>query len=119
MTNRDNDKTDGSTDPERAEGTHWRQVTQRHYDPDRESELTTAIVFAIADAEGVDPSEVESPKLYEIVDVAAIDEAFFSPETGTSHEGMGTVEFRYTEYRIIVRSDGWIQVYEPTETDLS
>jgi hypothetical protein len=107
---------DDELQPDR--GAHWRQVAQRHYDPDRDGELTTAIVFAVADAAGVSPKEIKSPPLYEIVDVAAIEDALFGPETPTdSRPGTGSVEFRYTDYLVTIGSDGWIQVYEAIETD--
>ncbi len=117
-------ETDGGTmsddDPTSGGDTHWSQVAQRHYEPNGQGELTTAIVYAIAEAEGVSPSEVKSPPLYESVDVPAIEDAFFGPDvTAGSRQGVGTVEFQYTDYLVKVRSDGWIQVYEPTEADLT
>jgi len=95
---------------------HWTQVAQRHYEPNGQGELTTAIVYAIAEGDGVSPSEVKAPPLYESVDVPAIEDAFFGQDvTGESRQGVGTVEFQYTEYLVKVRSDGWIQVYEPSD----
>jgi hypothetical protein len=90
----------------------WSQVTQRHYDADGERELTTAIIFALAAAEGVAPAEMDGPPLYDSVDAAALEETFVGPE-GSG----GTVTFRYADYRVTVRSDGWIAVSEPAETD--
>ncbi|NKE35788.1 hypothetical protein GWG54_08135 [Natronococcus sp. JC468] len=73
------------------------------------------MVFAIAEAEGISPSEVKSPPLYDSVDVAGVEDAFFGSDSGNgSRRGTGTVEFRYTEYLVKVRSDGWVEVYEPT-----
>ncbi|MCU4754107.1 hypothetical protein OB919_19340 [Halobacteria archaeon AArc-curdl1] len=93
--------------------TQWRQVAQRHYEHDRDTELTTAIVFAIATAKDVSPTEIRSPPLYEAVDVAAIEAAFFRlGRDAGARQGTGTVEFRYTDYLVKVTSDGWIQVYE-------
>ena len=107
-------------DPTRGADTHWSQVAQRHYEPNGNGELTTAIVYTIAEADGVSPSEVKSPPLYEVVDASAIEDAFFGPDVaGDSRQGVGTVEFRYNGSLVKVRSDGWIQVYEPTEADLS
>lgn len=97
-------------------GTEWTQAAQRHYDRGHDEELTTAIVFAIADAMGVEPVAVRSPPLYEFVDAAALDEAFFGPNvTEMARQGVGSVEFEYRQYRVTVRSDGWIQVDEPVE----
>ncbi|WP_254271600.1 HalOD1 output domain-containing protein [Haloarcula marina] len=118
-----NEKTNGGTMPDDSTtgaNTKWSQVAQHHYEPDGRGELTTAIVYAIAEAEGVSPSEVKSPPLYDTVDVPAIENAFFGPTVvGESRQSVGSVEFQYTEYLVKVRSDGWVQVYEPTETVLS
>ena len=98
---------------------HWSQVAQRHYEPDGRGELTTAIVYALAESEGVSPTEVKSPTLYDVVDVPAIEDAFFGPTVaGASRQGIGTVEFRYADYLVEVKSDGWIQVYAPTDPEL-
>lgn len=117
-----NDRSERSTmdgDDSTAEpDTHWSQVVQQNYKSDGTEELTTAIVFAIADAKGVSPSDLKSPPLYECVDAPALEDAFFGPDVADeSRQGTGTVEFRYTNYLVKVRSDGWIQVFEPTETD--
>lgn len=109
---------DGGTDsgePSPEQDAHWHQIAQRLYDPGRDEELTTAIVFALADAAGVEPTELTSPPLYEVVDAAAIEETFFG--SGRAKPGSGTVEFRYEEYRVEVRSDGWIHVFEQTEPE--
>lgn len=107
-------------DPTSGADTHQIQVAQRHYEPNGQGELTTAIIYAIAGADGVSPSEVKSPPLYDSVDVPAIESAFFGPDvSGDSRQGDGTVEFQYTDYLVKVRSDGWIQVYESTEADRS
>jgi hypothetical protein len=89
----------------------WRHVAQRRYEPDRDGGLTTAIVFAIADAEGVSPDDLHSPPLYEVVDVAGIERALFGSNSD------GSIEFRYTEYLVKIGSDQWVQVYEPTEPE--
>lgn len=107
-------------DPTGGADTHQTQVAKRHYEPNEQGELTSAIIYAIAEADSVSPSEVKSPPLYEAVDVPAIENAFFGPDVaGDSRQGVGTVEFQYTDYLVKVRSDGWIQVYEPTEADFS
>ncbi|MFC7202508.1 HalOD1 output domain-containing protein [Haloferax namakaokahaiae] len=100
-------------------GTNWSLVTQRQYEPEDGGELTAAIVYAIAEAKGVAPMELKSPPLYDSVDVPAIEAAFFGPDvTNGSRQGVGNVEFQYTDYLVKVRSDGWIQVYEATNADL-
>lgn len=96
----------------------WSQVVQQHYEPDGTDELTTTIIFAIAEAEGVSPSEIQSPPLYTCIDAPALEDTFFGPDvTDKARHGTGTVAFRYTDYLVKVRSDGWVQVFEPTQTD--
>lgn len=102
-----------TTDDPLDSDARWSQVEQRHYDPDGDEELTAAIVFAIAAAREVDPTEVKSPPLYECVDVSGLEETFFGPDVaGESRQGVGTVTFRYGELLVKIRSDGWIQVHE-------
>jgi hypothetical protein len=92
----------------------WTQAAQRHHDG--EFELSTAIVYTIAEARGVSPTEVRSPPLYERVDAGCLESAFFErsadrdgPRTG------GSIEFAYAEFLVRVRKDGWIQVYETVQ----
>ncbi|WP_435063974.1 HalOD1 output domain-containing protein [Halobaculum sp. EA56] len=118
MTRSARDGAERDDDPSLDREATLRQAAQRLYDPDRDGGLATAIVFAIADAEGVPPTEVKSPPLYETVDVAGIENTFFDRGTdGRSRHGTGAVEFRYAEYLVRVRSDGWIQVHEPSGTE--
>jgi hypothetical protein len=117
MTRSDSGGTHSEDDPALDRDTHWRQVAQRLYDPDQDGGLTTVIVYALADAEDVPPTEMKSPPLYETVDVSGIEQAFFGMHTDETRRGTGVVGFRYTEYLVKVRSDGWIQVYEPSEPE--
>ncbi|MFC7132740.1 MULTISPECIES: HalOD1 output domain-containing protein [Salinibaculum] len=118
MTRNDDGGTGSEDDPTLDHDTHWRQVAQRHYDPDEDGELTTVLVFAIAEARDVSPDEVKSPPLYAVADVPAIEAALFNSETETeSRQGTVTIKFRYADYLVKTRSDGWIQVYETTEPD--
>jgi hypothetical protein len=89
-------------------------VTQRHYDG--EFELSTDIVYAIATARGVSPTEIRSPPLYECVDAATLEAVFFGDSTAENRPvADGAVEFRYAEFLVTVRTDGWIQVFERDE----
>lgn len=118
MTGREDGGTRSDDDPQLDSDTHWHQAAQRCYEPDRDGGLTTTIVYAIADAEGVSPSEVKSPPLYDSVDVAGIEQTFFGLDSSEQRrQGTGTVEFRYTKYLVKVRSDGWVQVFEPSEPE--
>ncbi|MUV58027.1 HalOD1 output domain-containing protein [Halogeometricum sp. CBA1124] len=94
----------------------WRQVVQRHFDPDGDEELTTALVFAIAEAEGVSPRDVKSPPLYEVIDATGVENALFGPGTGAETR-RGVVEFHYDEYRLKIEGDGWILVFESADVD--
>jgi len=97
--------------------TEWTQVAQRHYDPDGNMELTTAIVYALADAKEINPRAVKSPPIYECIDVPAMEDAFFGPDGAAgSRQGIGSVTFRYADYQVEVQSDGWIQVSEQSES---
>ncbi|WP_256393882.1 HalOD1 output domain-containing protein [Natronoarchaeum rubrum] len=118
MTESDNGGTGSADDPALNHETNWQQVAQRLYEPDRDGDLTTAIVFALAEAEDVSPNEMKTPPLYDSVDVAGIEQTFFGLDTDEgARQGTGTVEFRYTEYLVKVRSDGWIQIYESSEPE--
>ena len=96
--------------------TRWHQLAQRHYDPERDAELTTAIVYTLAEAKEIEPNQLKSPLLYDVVDVPAIETAFFGDSSnGDSLPETGTVEFRYDEHLVKIKSDGWIQVYGTNE----
>jgi hypothetical protein len=104
-------------DPAMAPPSHWSQVAQRHYEPGERRELTTEIVYTIAAAKDASPEEL-SPALYNFIDVPAIEDTFFGPESETRPEqGVGSVRFRYGDYLVTIQSDGWIQVYEPDDDD--
>ncbi|ESP90134.1 HalOD1 output domain-containing protein [Candidatus Halobonum tyrrellensis] len=89
---------------------------QRQYDPDGSDGLTAVVVSAIAEAEGVRPMDVHSPPLYERFDVTSLGEAFFEPTADDTAPGnTNTVEFAYNEYFVQIRSDGTIQVFQPSD----
>ncbi|WP_336336573.1 HalOD1 output domain-containing protein [Haloarcula brevis] len=95
--------------PETTDG-GWAFITQSHYDPATTRDITTVIVEAIADAEGVSVTEVLSPPLYEVIDAAAIETALFGRPDVSEDSTESTVEFRYNEYKIEVKADGWVTV---------
>lgn len=88
-------------------------VAQRRFDPGGHRELTSAIVFAVADAEGVDPAEMGAPPLYESVDACSLDDVLFGARDSTPTDGR--VEFEYRGYLVTVREDGWIRVFDGSE----
>jgi hypothetical protein len=99
-----------------ADADEWVQVAQLKYDRECKEELATALVKAIAEAKGVDPLDhAQMPPLYESVDAHALEETFFGPyDADKSREEGGRITFRYNTCSIVLRSDGWIFVYEPT-----
>ena len=95
--------------------TEWTFAEQAHYARDSDRDLTTELIFAIAAADDSDPRNLKDPPLYECVDTAAIEDAFFGPEVASGErDGEGTISFRYNQYRIEVAADGWITVLKPT-----
>jgi len=102
-----------SDDNSRRADSPWNVVTQRRYDPAEPGELTTEVVYAIAEATGVEPVELDGPPLYESVDVPSIESMFFGPgRNWESDRAVGSVTFHYVDYRIAVDSDGRITVAE-------
>jgi hypothetical protein len=109
---RDGDRT-GETDE------RWRPVTRRTVEPNEQT-LRTAIVSAVADAEGVDPAELSSGPLSDDLDVDALDESFFGLEPeDVPGDVAGVVEFRYGEYRVTVSTDGDVDVAAPADGETS
>jgi hypothetical protein len=94
----------------------WRLVQQAHYEHAGRHDLTTTIIAAVAEAKGVSSPDITEPVLYDSVDIAALEDAFFGPDvTDQSRDAVGSVEFQFGEYHIELKSDGWIAVYEPTD----
>jgi hypothetical protein len=93
----------------------WVQVNQAHYDRESDGELATKLIFTIADTKDVDPLNYdELPPLYESIDAQTLEETFFGPSGAeTERDESGAVEFRYIGYKVVLRADGWIFVYEP------
>jgi hypothetical protein len=81
------------------------------YETSGSGDLTSAIVFAVAEAAGTDPLELTWPPLYEYVDLDALESIFFGSETRASNLG-GCVSFTYEGFDVQVWSDGTIQVAE-------
>lgn len=94
----------------------WIQVAQQKYDPGSDADLATPIVYALAEADGVSPTELKSPILYDVVNVSALEDAFFDRELPGNHrQGTGTTAFRYNQYLVKLQSNGWIQVFGQTD----
>lgn len=76
--------------------------------------VSFAVIAAIAEAEGVDPVEIEPPEydaLYDVVNPEALDSLFAQRPDGTARAG-GRVEFPYCGYRVVVEADGDVEVYD-------
>lgn len=123
MTDETDDRDDNRMDAPTADATSavpedadWDLALQVPFDEDGDHDLTSSIVLAISEAEGVPPMDVKEPPLYEVLDVAALEAAFFGSDTvGQSSSGHHSVEFMYRSHRVVVRSDAWVQVYDPKE----
>jgi hypothetical protein len=69
------------------------------------------VVRAVADREGVDPSELE-PVIHEVVDADALDALLSS---GSGVEGAPvSVAFEFAGYAVSVRTDGEVTVERPS-----
>ncbi|MDQ2048949.1 HalOD1 output domain-containing protein [Natronolimnohabitans sp. A-GB9] len=76
------------------------------------------VIAAIAEREGVDPTEIEPPEydaLYDVINPEALEALFAPREDGTSR-GTGRVEFEFSGYHVVVTSDGDVDVREETRT---
>lgn len=100
---------------EKIDDNRWVQVNQAHYDPDTDRELVTAVVRAVAEAKGVDPLDgSEIPPLYESIDVEILEDTFYSTSQPNIRDTeRGIYSFQYCEHKVVLRTDGWIFVYEP------
>jgi len=94
-------------------GENWREVGSGTYDASGGDDLTATLAFVLADVQGVEPTELEEPLLYDCVDVGAVETAIFGCEP--PGRGLETVAFRYDSYLVNVRRDGRIRVFEPTD----
>ena len=90
----------------------WEVVTQKPYEESGTRGLTTTIVYAVADAEDASPLDIKTPTLYDVVDTAALERAYFGPDHDSRvHDPHSSTEFMYRGHRIEVQSDGWVVVY--------
>lgn len=80
------------------------------YDPAGECDLSTLVVHALADVEGIDPAEIEP--LNDVVDPDAMDDIFRPNRDGTPREG-GQLSFAISGHRVVVHSVGRIEVVPP------
>lgn len=83
--------------------------TAPDYDP-REP-LSRRIVERVADAEGVDPVELDP--LYTVVDPDALD-SLFQPRLASRDGPGGELWFEYHDYEVRVGADGRVTLADPT-----
>lgn len=96
--------------------TAWELENQIPFDSDEAHDLTSAIVEAVATTEDLSPMEIKEPPLYEVLDIVALEDALFGPSDIDHHSrGSRLVEFMYRAHRIVIRSDGWVQVYRAVD----
>lgn len=89
----------------------WELAIQVPYD--ETEKLATTIIYAVAETEGVGPQDIESPPLYDVVDTEALEATHFGTGWAMSRrDSRCSTEFTYRGLRIVVRSSGWILVYE-------
>ncbi|WP_247728728.1 HalOD1 output domain-containing protein [Halovivax limisalsi] len=76
--------------------------------------VSQAVVEAVAEAEGIDVTDVEPPAfepLYEVVDPEALD-LLFAPTVGGAERAAGSVSFEYAGHDVTVYSDGRVTLDE-------
>ena len=89
----------------------WRLIHVVHYDHDGPADLSAVVACAVADAVGIDPTELVPP-LATVIDLDAIDD-LFATRAGCERR----VEFTYGPYKVTVRSDDRIRIHEPRGAD--
>lgn len=69
----------------------------------------TKVVAAVADANGVDPLDLDTP-LYEVIDPDALDALFQPQATGLPRTGTAQVTFSMAGCEVVVNSTGQVTV---------
>jgi len=64
----------------------------------------------------VSPIDIEDPPLYEVLDADALETAFVGSDSSMhTGDGFRALEFVYRGHRIVLRSDGPVQVFETAD----
>ena len=87
-----------------------RPVVDAEYDVRSDGSVTEAIVWALADAAGVDPTAL--PPLFDHVDPDALNALFTRRDSDT---GDTILSFQVDTWNVFVRSDGRIRVCDGTQ----
>lgn len=85
-------------------------VVDTRYDTDESTSVSDALVEAIADAEGVAPTEM--PSLYDTVDLDALSRLIERPDGAGDPNAM--FSFMFEKWNVFVRADGRIRVCDGT-----
>jgi len=85
-------------------------VVDAEYDPESGSSAAEAVIWALADAAGVDPTDL--PPLFDYVDPDALDALFNHYERGADSDSI--FNFQVDTWNVFVRSDGRIRVCDAT-----
>ena len=72
-----------------------------------EQSISRTIVEAIADAEGVAPTELDT-RLYDVIEPEALNELFQQQADGPVTDG--TVSFTFHGYKVTVHSDSSVEI---------
>lgn len=88
-------------------------VASEYVDRPGSTDLATAIVCAVADAEGVPPESLDDSPVYDRVDAEHLEKALFHDRAGNPRDRMAA--FRYRGYRVRIRGDGHVRVVDPVE----
>ncbi|SEW23423.1 HalOD1 output domain-containing protein [Halobacterium jilantaiense] len=101
-------------EPVAPEPGEWRQVTQTRYDPDRDGELGTEIVYAVAETKDADPLDHdELPVLHDTIDAEFLEASVVdSTDVPNTDDSRSHASFEYADCLVTVEHDGWITVYE-------
>ena len=86
-------------------------VVEAEYDSKSDSSATEAVIRALADAVGVEPTEL--PPLFDTVDPDAIN-ALFDPSDRAT-DGNTLLSFQVDTWNVFIRSDGRIRVCDATQ----
>lgn len=80
------------------------QPTMTSADPS--AELSMRVVEVVAEADGVDPAQLD-PTLHTVIDPEALDRLFATTSGGARR---GSVTFSYRGHTVTVRSDGTVEL---------
>lgn len=88
-----------------------RPIVDARYDRNSDRSPTVAVTDALAEADGVDATDI--PPLYEVIDPDALDALF--ADRGSDVDAELLVSFRFREWNVFVSSEGRIRVCDPTQ----